>query len=335
MWFPSWCAVDYVLKYKSTGVELLSGSWRCDYKAADDLMQFSLSEYGYFTEPIKVEELEVSMVLCPLKPGLEEKLTIHPFIYYKEKDGDEDYLFPMEPNVEIKDGSYDAKKLEKRKGSNLGLAGVLDPYDNHQSDQVFARNGPLSNRGKTKEVLLDDVGGAAFRATSTLGGALFGGAKGKRSERDRDRDTSVRNANAKAGRSSLGNSKGDRKTKTKPKQKTAQLSTSGNGSYNKFLETTNTMHTSVAGSGESVNTNGNMKKESNMPSNSREVKESGNAANLPLNDIDPIGELGVEPDLGAPQDFNSWFNFDVDGLADHDSIGLEIPMDDLSELNMF
>nr|GMD01913.1 uncharacterized protein LOC109148070 [Ipomoea batatas] len=216
-------------------------------------------------------------------------------------------------------------------GSNLGRAGVLGPYDNHQSDQAFARNGPLSNRGKKKEVLLDDVGGAAFRATSTLGGALFGGAKGKRSERDRDRDTSVRNANAKAGRSSLGNSKGDRKTKTKPKQKTAQLSTSGNGSYNKFLETTSTMHTSVAGSGECVNTNGNMKKESNMPSNSREVKESANAANLPLNDIDPIGE----PDLGAPQDFNSWFNFDVDGLADHDSIGLEIPMDDLSELNMF
>nr|GMC92708.1 disease resistance protein TAO1-like [Ipomoea batatas] len=103
MWFPSWCAVDYVLKYRSTGVELLSGSWRCDYKAADDLMQLSLSEYGYFTEPIKVEELEVSMVLCPLKPGLEEKVTIHPYICYQEKD-DEDtfYVFPMEPNVEIK-----------------------------------------------------------------------------------------------------------------------------------------------------------------------------------------------------------------------------------------
>nr|GLL27837.1 disease resistance protein TAO1-like [Ipomoea trifida] len=90
MLFPSWCAVDYVLKYKSTGVELLSGSWRCDYKAGDDLIQLSLSEYGYFTEPIKVEELEVSMVLCPLKPGLEEK-----------------------------DGSYDAKKLEKRKGISI------------------------------------------------------------------------------------------------------------------------------------------------------------------------------------------------------------------------
>ncbi|XP_019151058.1 PREDICTED: disease resistance protein TAO1-like [Ipomoea nil] len=66
MWSPSWCTVGYVLKYKTTGVELLSGSWRGDYEAADDLMQLSLSEYGYFTEPIKVEELEVSisMVLC-------------------------------------------------------------------------------------------------------------------------------------------------------------------------------------------------------------------------------------------------------------------------------
>nr|GMC96109.1 disease resistance protein TAO1-like [Ipomoea batatas]GMD92195.1 disease resistance protein TAO1-like [Ipomoea batatas]GME15655.1 disease resistance protein TAO1-like [Ipomoea batatas]GME21259.1 disease resistance protein TAO1-like [Ipomoea batatas] len=103
MLFPSRCAVDYVLKYKSTGVEVLSGSWRfCNYKAADDLIQFSLSEYGYFTEPIKVEELELSMVLCPLKPGLEEKVTIHPYIYYEEKDGDGAYRFYMEPNVEIK-----------------------------------------------------------------------------------------------------------------------------------------------------------------------------------------------------------------------------------------
>nr|GMC94081.1 disease resistance protein TAO1-like [Ipomoea batatas]GMD01914.1 disease resistance protein TAO1-like [Ipomoea batatas] len=102
MWIPSWCTVDYVLKCKTTGVELLSGSQGGNYEAADDLMQLSLSEYGYFTEPIKVEELEVSMVLRPLKPGLEEKATIHPYIYYEEKDGDEVYFFPMKPNVEIK-----------------------------------------------------------------------------------------------------------------------------------------------------------------------------------------------------------------------------------------
>lgn len=212
---------------------------------------------------------------------------------------------------------------------------LIDPYErfNHQSDHAFAKNGPILNRGKKKEVLLDDVGaGAAFRATSTLGGTLLGGAKGKRSERDRD--SLARNANAKAGRS-LGNSKGERKTKTKPKQKTAQLSTSVNASFNKFMEiTTHPVYPSANGSGELVNTSGNRKREGDVNS-LREKKESANGMNLPLNDIDAIEELGVESELGAPQDFNSWFNFDVDGLQDHDSVGLEIPMDDLSELNMF
>ncbi|KAM3282772.1 putative protein isoform X1 [Capsicum chacoense] len=210
----------------------------------------------------------------------------------------------------------------------VGADGILiDPYErfNHQSDHAFAKNGPILNRGKKKEVLLDDVGaGAAFRATSTLGGTLLGGAKGKRSERDRD--SLARNANAKAGRS-LGNSKGERKTKAKPKQKTAQLSTSVNASFNKFMEvTTHPVYPSANG-----NTSGNRKREGDV----REKKESADGMNLPLNDIDAIEELGVESELGAPQDFNSWFNFDVDGLQDHDSVGLEIPMDDLSELNMF
>ncbi|KAL2539849.1 hypothetical protein Adt_00827 [Abeliophyllum distichum] len=81
----------------------------------------------------------------------------------------------------------------------------------HQSDHDFAKNGPISNRGKKKE----------------------GDAKGKRSERDRDRETSTRNPASKNGRSSMGGSKGERKTKAKAKQKTAQLSTSGNGFVNK------------------------------------------------------------------------------------------------------
>ncbi|KAJ8557617.1 hypothetical protein K7X08_003242 [Anisodus acutangulus] len=214
---------------------------------------------------------------------------------------------------------------------------LIDPYErfNHQSDHAFAKNGPILNRGRKKEVLLDDVGaGAAFKATSTLGGTLLGGAKGKRSERDRD--SLARNANAKAGRS-LGNSKGGRKTKTKPKQKTAQLSTSvnGSGSFNKFMEiTTHPIYPSANGSGELVNASGNRKREGDVNS-LREKKESADGMNLPLNDIDAIEELGVESELGAPQDLNSWFNFDVDGLQDHDSVGLEIPMDDLSELNMF
>ncbi|XP_031115676.1 uncharacterized protein LOC116019553 [Ipomoea triloba] len=211
-------------------------------------------------------------------------------------------------------------------GPFIGSAdGDLDSRDtsNQQSDQAFVRTGPISNRGKKKEVLLDDVSGTASRATSTLGGA-----KGKRSERDRD--SAARNEIPKAGHLSLGISKGDRKTKTKPKQKTAQLSTSGNGTYNKkFSEPVMPLNSGEA--------NGNMKIEGNVPLNSpRQPKESADLANLPLplNDIDQIG-LDVAPDIGGAQDLNSWFNFDDDGLQDDDCIGLEIPMDDLSELNMF
>ncbi|RAL51173.1 hypothetical protein DM860_005529 [Cuscuta australis] len=207
-------------------------------------------------------------------------------------------------------------------GCNIsGSAGLIDPCNNNrQSDQAFARNGPLSNRGRKREILLDDIGSSSFRSTSTLGGTttLFGGAKGKRSERD---PSSARNA--KTGRSSLGgNSKGDRKTRTKPKQKTGQLTTT---SYNKFLETPNPFQSPV----DTIKNDGNTKGES-----SAEVKNDSAdpITNAPLiNDIvDEIGDLGA-----GSQDLNAWFNFDVDGLQDQDCIGLEIPMDDLSELNMF
>lgn len=168
------------------------------------------------------------------------------------------------------------------------------------------------------------------------------GAKGKRSERDRDRDASTRNTVVRAGRSSMGGSKGERKAKSKPKQKTAQLSTSANGFINKFADTTNSIHPLASGSGELANNSGNRKKDVRFmssgnipPVSSNDMKESMEFADLPLNDIDSIEELGVDSDIGGPQDLNSWLNFDMDGLQDHDSIGLEIPMDDLAELNMF
>lgn len=187
--------------------------------------------------------------------------------------------------------------------------------------------------------MLDDVvGGAVFKASSALGN--LGGAKGKRSERDRD--PSNKNGVAKAGRLSMGGSKGERKTKSKPKQKTAQLSMSGNALVNKFTDTTDSLYPLASGPGESINNSGNRKKDvrfmssGNAPSvKSKDMKESIDFSTLPLKDIDGIEELDVDSETGAPQDLNSWFNFEVDGLQDHDSIGLEIPMDDLSELQMF
>ncbi|GAB2234829.1 hypothetical protein Droror1_Dr00004096 [Drosera rotundifolia] len=46
------------------------------------------------------------------------------------------------------------------------------------------------------------------------------------------------------------------------------------------------------------------------------------------------GIIEIDPlELGVPNDLSSWF--EDDGLQDYDSIGLEIPMDDISELQFF
>ncbi|KAK6136105.1 hypothetical protein DH2020_030153 [Rehmannia glutinosa] len=142
-------------------------------------------------------------------------------------------------------------------------------------------------------------------------------------------DASCKNGVAKAGRSSVSGSKGDRKTKAKSKQKTTQFSMSGNTFADKFTDT-----------GELANNGGNMKQydrfmssDNAPPVSSKETKESMDLAKLPLNDS--IEELGVDSEISAPQDINAWFNFDVDGLPDDDCIGLEIPNDDLSDLNFF
>ncbi|CAA0814375.1 Unknown protein [Striga hermonthica] len=142
-------------------------------------------------------------------------------------------------------------------GAGQTLANDAFDVPVHQSERAFAKNGPITNRAKRKELFLDDVGGAVFRASSTMSG--------------------------------------ERRAKSKPKQKNAEPLSAANGFNDKSSE----------------------------------------FANLPLNDIDGIDELGVDSEIGEPQDLNSWFNFEVDGLQDHDSVGLEIPMDDLAELNMF
>lgn len=222
--------------------------------------------------------------------------------------------------------------------------GLLDTHEtlNHSSDQDFAKSGPILIRAKKKEVLLDDVGGSpSLRDTSTLGNNLSGGAKGKRSERERDKDGLQRNSAAKGGRPSLGNFKGERKTKTKPKQKTAQISTSGNGYVGRVTEATPPLYPSTSGSDELITNESNKKREvglmspGNVPQDSfKEIKEPMDFPSLQIHELDSIDALGVGSDLGGPQDLSSWLNFDEDGLQDHDSMGLEIPMDDLSDLNM-
>ncbi|KAL6503656.1 hypothetical protein OROGR_025579 [Orobanche gracilis] len=171
----------------------------------------------------------------------------------------------------------------------------IDIFDTsiHQSDEAFAKNGPIYNRAKRKELMLDDVGGAVFKASCALG--ILDSAKGKRSQRDRI-------AVVKAGRSPVGGSKGERKAKSKSKQKTAQLSTSANGFVNTF---TDTKYSLASGSGESANSSGNRRTDVQFmssgnvpPASSMDMKESVEFANLPLNDLDGIDGLGVDSEIG-------------------------------------
>ncbi|KAI9108353.1 hypothetical protein K1719_020544 [Acacia pycnantha] len=69
---------------------------------------------------------------------------------------------------------------------------VSSPVDgfenlNQLSDHDFPRTRPILNRGKKKELLLDDVGGtSSLRSAPDLNNSFMGEAKGKRSERERE-----------------------------------------------------------------------------------------------------------------------------------------------------
>ncbi|KAK8544419.1 hypothetical protein V6N13_056200 [Hibiscus sabdariffa] len=194
----------------------------------------------------------------------------------------------------------------------------------HSSEHGVSKYGSMLNKGRKREVLIDDVvGSASSRVTPALDGTI-GGLRGNRSEREREQSRdNLRNVSSVsgAGRASLDGAKGDRRTKSKPKQK----SNSGHG-FNARLSDPSLPP--LANTGKMAE-----REASNIrPDSSKEADEPVDFANLQLTELDPMEELGVSNDIGGPQDLSSWLNFDEDGLQDHDSIGLEIPMDDLSDL---
>ncbi|KAG5243485.1 Serine/arginine repetitive matrix protein [Salix suchowensis] len=225
--------------------------------------------------------------------------------------------------------------------SHLGQNGdshIADPSDllppvNRLSEQITGKEDMWSNRVKKRELLLDDVGGAVgspSNAPSGIGGSLSSSTKGKRSERDREgkghnREVLSRNGTNKIGRPTLSNQKGERKTKSKPKQKTTQLSVSVNGLVGKISEQPRTTLPSEEKSSEN-NSNSKAKEKDRFGLDALDVDLS----NLQLPGIDVL-------DDSQGQDLGSWLNIDDDGLQEHgdiDCMGLEIPMDDLSDLNM-
>lgn len=214
---------------------------------------------------------------------------------------------------------------------------VLVPV-NHLSEQTIGKEDMWSNRVKKRELSLDDLGSTigTSSAPSGMGTSLSSSAKGKRSERDRDgkgqnREVLSRNGNAKIGRPSISNVKGERKSKTKPKQKMTQLSVSVNGLLGKTSEQHKPAVPSKSRSNE-MTTSSNAKGKDGFGLDVLDDHESIDLSHLQLPGMDV---LGVPDDLdGQGQDLGSWLNIDDDGFQDHDFMGLEIPMDDLSDLNM-
>nr|XP_048325119.1 uncharacterized protein LOC107410028 isoform X1 [Ziziphus jujuba var. spinosa] len=222
---------------------------------------------------------------------------------------------------------YDSHCDNADRGSLEGSRAVF-----HLSERASYKQGSILNRVKKREVLIDDVvGSASSRVTSALESTVIDG-KGKRSERDRDQKRDiVRNNSLSGGCSSMDSIQTERKTKVKSKQKNTVLSTPTSGFHSQNMEGEEPSH----GSKQTVV---NRKSKSLLPKDSpKEAEEPVDFTDLKLHELDSMEELGVsshDDDLGEHQDFGSWLNFDEDGLQDHDSIGLEIPMDDLSELNM-
>lgn len=203
------------------------------------------------------------------------------------------------------------------------------PIINNSSEQTTGKEDLWSNRVKKRELLsLDDVG--ASSAPSGIGSSLSSSTKGKRSERDRDgkgqsREVLSRNGTTKVGRPTLSNTKGERKPKSKPKQKAAQNSVSVNGLLGKLSDQPKPALPSVSKSND-MSTNSNAKEKKNECAIVEDEHEAIDLSNLQLPGMDVLDAQG--------QDIGSWLNIDDDGLQDDGFMGLEIPMDDLSDLNM-
>jgi len=243
------------------------------------------------------------------------------------------FLFAATGAVSSAFERYDSPSDNIDRGSSDAFQSVI-----HSSEQASSKHSSVFIKGKKREMLIDDVvGNASSRATSALDGPVLGGLKGKRSERERDQNKdNVRiNSVSGASRPSLDSFRSERKTKAKPKQKNNHLSTSGSGFHGRFIEAMEPACPPVRGSNQSVKAGSILP--SNIPQKSSKGSEEPNQiANLQLPELDSMEALGgVSNDISGPQDLSSWLTFDEDGLQDHDSIGLEIPMDDLTELNMF
>ncbi|XP_052181780.1 uncharacterized protein LOC127794587 isoform X2 [Diospyros lotus] len=177
---------------------------------------------------------------------------------------------------------------------------------NHSSERTIAMDDTWSNEAKKRELLLNVVSG--------VGGSPSHTAKRKRGERDKEekgknnRELLSENGTTEIGQLVSGSIKGERKSKAKPKKLSASVSSLLDKQPEAIFRVPKSSETTTSGS----------------------VKERDGFG---LDDAEAFDILGVQG-----QDIQSWLNIDDDddgGLQDQENCtGLEIPMDDLADLNL-
>nr|XP_043620428.1 uncharacterized protein LOC122592297 isoform X2 [Erigeron canadensis] len=222
-------------------------------------------------------------------------------------------------------GKFYGNSIERVSGTQLSPSlNSHDIYSSdafHLSDQATGKDDIWSSRVKKRELYLDDV---VAGTSAGIGTKILNSAKGKRSERDREGKGNglSRNGGPKIGRPATVNVKGERKNKTKLKQKTTQLSTSLNGPLGKISD----QHRTLSTVPKSFDMKNNVVKEKDDYKLLDNSEEPLDFSHLQLPEMDVLGEQG--------EDIGSWLNIDDETFQDDDFMGLEIPMDDLSDLNM-
>ncbi|KAF5751613.1 hypothetical protein HS088_TW02G00628 [Tripterygium wilfordii] len=226
----------------------------------------------------------------------------------------------------IEYGSGTASNICSEVSDHCAKARVLGSSDAFQSVEPTSVRASsktsVLNRVRKREVLVDDVvGSASSRVMSTFEGSPVGGVKARRSERERDQSRdNLSSSVLGADQSLLNGSRSENRLKSKPRQKRHNLSTTGNkpgAAAQRALPSTAPV------SGQSVA----------KASNRTEVSSCSIPQDSSKESVNPIDFANLDG-LDSVEGLGSWWNLDEDGLQDHDSIGLEIPMDDLSHLNM-
>ncbi|KAL6865065.1 hypothetical protein ACP4OV_016216 [Aristida adscensionis] len=216
------------------------------------------------------------------------------------------------PDAASQDNNTLVKSVHRASVSDASRA------SSHLSDHTSPKEDPWTNKVKKRELLLDDVvGGLVTRETpktAGLGTPLVSNAKGKRSERDREGKGHNRDG-SRSGRPSASNVKGERKNKTKPKLKIANISAPASSAPRDSQLPAK------------ITPSNNGKERTTAAARHDEPANASNDAEMP--DLSNLELPGMDGDFGG------WLNIDDDdGLQDLDLMGLEIPMDDINEINL-